>query len=140
MIKEKDVIKVYMPLPEMNSDLARTRHYYICNQNINSSKILFKCQTQKANMITRFGGRKNFNKKFCIIRPSSFVPFIKATVVDKEQVLELLNTKIPLDYLSPQKPHTIPDSVYNTLVGEIKMENFFKINKADFIQLNPLCE
>lgn len=140
MIKEKDVIKVYMPLPGMDSELARTKHYYICNQNINFSKILFKCQTQKANMITKFGGKENFNKKFCIIRPSSFVPFIRSTVVDKEQVLELLNTTIPLDCLSPEKPHTIPDSVYHTLVSEIKMENFFKINKADFIKLNPLCE
>lgn len=139
MIKEQDVIKVYMPYPDIESDLAAYQHYYICNKNINSNKIFFKCQTNKYNMITKYGGWKNFNKKFYTIRTSSFVPFIRDTVVDKEQVLKLSNTIVPLSYLSPEKPSTIPNSIYNLLVSEISTDHPFEIDKDDFIELNPDC-
>lgn len=138
MIKEQDVIKVYMPFPDISSDLALFKHYYICHENINSNKIFFKCQTSKSNM--RKGGSKRFNEKFYTIRPSSFVPFRHSTVVDKEHVLKLSNTIIPLTCLSPEKPSTIPNSIYGFLVREISTKHLFEINKDIFIELNPDCK
>lgn len=42
-----------MPFPDVNSDLALIRHYYICHSNVQNNKILFKCQTHKATMIAK---------------------------------------------------------------------------------------
>lgn len=138
MISERDVIKVCMPFPNDTSGLALLKHYYICNQNNNNNKLLFKCQTQKPNMITKYG-RDGFREKFYPIRSNSLVPFRQDTVVDKEQVFNLQNTTVPLIYLSQEKPSNIPISIYGNVVREISGPRSININKAKFVTLNPGC-
>lgn len=138
MISERDVIKVYMPFPNDISGLALLKHYYICNQNINNDKVLFKCQTQKPNMITKYG-IEGFREKFYPIRSNSLVPFRQDTVVDKEQVFNLQNTTVPRIYLSQEKPSNIPNSIYENVVKEISRPRRIDIDKVEFVTLNPDC-
>lgn len=127
-----------MPFPNDISGLALLKHYYICNQNINNDKVLFKCQTQKPNMITKYG-IEGFREKFYPIRSNSLVPFRQDTVVDKEQVFNLQNTTVPRIYLSQEKPSNIPNSIYENVVKEISRPRRIDIDKVEFVTLNPDC-
>ncbi|MTB56610.1 hypothetical protein [Streptococcus uberis] len=138
MISEKQVIKVLMPFPNDVSGLALIKHYYICNKNNSNNKLLFKCQTQKANLIGKIGIKK-FREQYFPIQASTIVPFEHQTVVDKKQLFSLLNTTISRSYLTNRD---IPDSIYNNIVKEILTDGSPKtieINKVDFIRLNPEC-
>ena len=143
MISKKDVIKVLMPLPDVNSDLALIRHYYICHSNVQNNKILFKCQTHKATMIAKCGGNKKFRESYFLIRAGDKVPFVRNTVVDKKKIFKLNNTMIPKLYLSPEKPSDIPEQIYENIVKEIITDSkpaIRTINKEKFIKLNTECK
>ena len=81
-----------MPFPDVNSDLALIKHYYICYSNVQNNKILFKCQNHKATMIAKCGGNKKFRESYFLIRAGDKVPFVRNTVVDKKQIFKLNNT------------------------------------------------
>ena len=132
-----------MPFPDVNSDLALIRHYYICHSNVQNNKILFKCQTHKATMIAKCGGNKKFRECYFLIRAGDKVPFVRNTVVDKKQIFKLNNTMIPKLYLSPEKPSDIPEQIYEDIVKEIITDSkpaIRTINKEKFIKLNTECK
>ena len=132
-----------MPFPDVNSDLALIRHYYICHSNVQNNKILFKCQTHKATMIAKRGGNKQFRENYYLIRAGNHVPFVRNTVVDKKQIFKLNNTMIPKLYLSPEKPSDIPEQIYENIVKEIITDSkpaIRTINKEKFIKLNTECK
>ena len=143
MISEKDVIKVLMPFPDINSDLALIKHYYIWHSNVQNNKVLFKCQTHKATMIAKCGGNKKFRENYYLIRVGNQVPFIRNTVVDKKQIFALNDTMIPKKYLSPEKPSNIPEQIYGDIVKEIITDSnppIRVINKEKFIELDTECQ
>ena len=141
MIKERDVIEVLMPFPNISSGLATWKHYYICNKNQSSNKVFFKCQSQKPSFITNNSVR-DFRKTFYTIRVSPTVPFKKSTVIDKEVLLMLNSTIVPLEYLSRSKPSNIPSGIYQGIVDEILVKGqpkYITVNRDEFIELNPNC-
>ena len=143
MISEKDVIKILMPFPDINSDLALIKHYYICHSNVQNNKVLFKCQTHKATMIAKCGGNKKFREHYYLIRAGNQVPFVRNTVVDKKQIFALNDTMIPKKYLSPEKPSNIPGQIYADVVKEIITDSnptIRTINKEKFLELNTECQ
>lgn len=143
MISEKGVIKVLMPFPKANSDLALIKHYYICHSNVQNNKVLFKCQTHKPTMIAKCGGNKKFRENYYLIRAGNQVPFVRNTVVDKKQIFALNDTMIPKKYLSPEKPSNIPGQIYADVVKEIITDSnptIRTINKEKFLELNTECQ
>ena len=132
-----------MPFPDVNSDLALIKHYYICYSNVQNNKILFKCQTHKATMIAKCGGNKKFRESYFLIRAGDKVTFVRNTVVDKKQIFKLNNTMIPKLYLSPEKPSDIPEQIYEDIVKEIITDSkpaIRTIDKEKFIKLNTECK
>ena len=132
-----------MPFPDVNSDLALIKHYYICYSNVQNNKILFKCQTHKATMIAKCGGNKKFRENSYLIRAGNQVPFVRNTVVDKKQIFALNDTMIPKKYLSPEKPSDIPEQIYEDIVKEIITDSkpaIRTIDKEKFIKLNTECK
>ena len=125
----------------LNSELALMKHYYICCSNVQNNKQLFKCQSKKPALISRFGIQK-FNKDFYTIRTSPLVPFTNDTVVDKNKVFEIQNTTIPVCYLSSSLVKDIPISIYNPIYNQIIVNghpSMIHIQKSQFVSLNPKC-
>ena len=142
MISERDVIKVCMPYPKISSVLALEEHYYICCSNVQNNKILFKCQSKTAALISRIGVKK-YNQDFCTIRNSTLVPFTNDTAVDKNKIFDIQNTLIPLCYLSSPQVKSIPISIYNPIYNQIMhtgSPRTIHILKSQFVSLNPECQ
>lgn len=51
MIETRDVVRLYMPFPDITSDLAVKLHMYICRESHDDSYVYLKCQSLKPSMI-----------------------------------------------------------------------------------------
>lgn len=139
MISERDVIKVYLPFPNVDAQLAKQKHYYICNLNNLRKKHLFKCQRFKPSMLSR--GIKDFGDSYYRVNASPAQPFKQDTVIDKKKVFQLLDTIIPLEFLNPETPKKLPEVTYNSLTTAIQSSSpqIVSIDKKIFIELNQGC-
>lgn len=82
MINQRDVIRMRIPYPDINSDLAVMSHMYICKKADGSLYEYVKCQTLKPAMLS---GRllKHFVDENADISRN---PFKRATRIDCDKI------------------------------------------------------
>lgn len=135
MINERDVLRMKVPYPSVDSKLAASSHMYIC-QNAKSPHYSFvKCQTLKPYMLVN-----NTMKHYCDEQPDrSRNPFQKVTRIDCDK---LFSTHA-VSYHDSLKT-TIRDDVcvelYRAVERELYEEGYLDIpiHEGDLVKLNVL--
>ena len=126
MIDKKDVIRLKIPFPNIDSGLALKSHMYICKKNVNYDKELIKCQTFKPKLIFLL---KNFLKE----DPNSLRnPFKNTTIIDLDKVI------IPLELKTDIKSK-VSEDLYNDLLSKCKNPDIFQIDNMSFVKINYKC-
>ena len=78
MISEKDVIRMKVPFPDINADLAVKSHMYICRCDSAPDYGFVKCQSFKPSMI----GNVNMTHYICEPADSTRNPFEHESLID----------------------------------------------------------
>lgn len=134
MINQRDVAILYMPFPSIHSHLAFNKHMYICLSNSPHVKEFVKNQTFKPYHLTG-----KVVKNFLIEEAdSSRNPFIRTTLIDLDKVFVLDNVVVPLHYLTHIR-RDIASSLYQQIIDNLHSPQLIRINKQEFIHLNPDC-
>lgn len=99
MIREKDVVRLRVPFPDISSDLAVQSHMYICYDNTSGKKQLVKCQTFKLSNILG----KNAVSHYVREVPDAFRnPFNRPTLIDCDKLFSVEVT-IPVALLTTSR-------------------------------------
>ncbi|VWL84956.1 hypothetical protein [Oceanivirga miroungae] len=133
MIKEKDVVTLYMPFPSINSNLAVKAHMYICYKALNKNKKLLKVQTNKAKVLKKF---VNYHIENNDINRN---PFLRPSIIDLDKLFIIDNIVIPIS-LKTKSRGDISQDLYEELNSKmkssIKIEN---VNETEFLKINKKC-
>lgn len=132
MIDKKDVIRLKIPFPNIDSGLALKSHMYICKKNVNYDKELIKCQTFKPKLIFLL---KNFLKE----DPNSLRnPFKNTTIIDLDKIFKINKVIIPLELKTDIKSK-VSEDLYNDLLSKCKNPDIFQIDNMSFVKINYKC-
>lgn len=87
MIKKRDVLKVKVPFPDIDSGLAKKSHMYICVDEKYQDIYTVKCQTFKNELLKNPG-----IKHYKIVRPSlTDNPFQRPTLLEFNKIFQFIN-------------------------------------------------
>ena len=132
MIDKKDVIRLKIPFPNIDSRLALKSHMYICKKNVNYDKELIKCQTFKPKLIFLL---KNFLKE----DPNSLRnPFKNTTIIDLDKIFKINKVIIPLELKTDIKSK-VSEDLYKDLLPKCKNPDIFQIDNMSFVKINYKC-
>lgn len=114
MIKERDVVSLLIPFPDINTPLAKYPHMYICNQ-AGSTKKFVKCQTKKPYHLRRDSEpKKRITEKADITRN----PFNNETIIDCDKNFILIGTSINLNARTSNRPDVCKE-LYDSVLCEL---------------------
>ncbi|WP_158738604.1 hypothetical protein [Alteribacillus sp. YIM 98480] len=100
MINKKNVVRMKVPFPGINSALAQSSHMYICMRE-GSDKKFIKCQTQKPQHLHKK------KRPYCYVSESADVsrnPFKNTTIIDCDKEFLLSNLVIDRDLITTRRP------------------------------------
>ena len=123
MIKRKDVIRMRIPYPDINSDLAKKAHMYICLENMHPKKFL-KCQTSNRYRLSKKNPPYQFVKADADI---SHTPFNNATLIDCDKSFVVNKDIVINEDLLTTKRRDISGKVFNQLREKINHNDFREI-------------
>lgn len=132
LIKEREVLTLLIPYPNINSNLAVESHMYIVKNNQNFE--LIKCQTLKPNMInsSRF-------RKYIDVNPDiNTNPFIRATRVDCDKLFKTYTVEYD-DRLKASRD--IEEKLYNNILAKMEEDNditYINLDEDKLVRINPL--
>lgn len=133
MIKEKDVIRMKVPFPDIESGLAVRAHMYICERVSNGSYGFVKCQTLKPKML---GGKLMIHY---IDEPADINrnPFSHTSRIDCDK---LFTTKSVV-YKDEMKTTSRPDvclELFNDVQSELRADGYdiVKVREKDLVSIN----
>lgn len=137
MINRRDVIRMYIPYPNMNSKLAVQRHMYVCYSASGNDHSFVKCQTLKPHMLFGTLVKHYVDEKPDITRN----PFVTTTRIDCDKLFT--TSKVVFD--DQDKTTNRPDvsvDVMNDIDKELAADGFVEevINASDIISLNTLSQ
>lgn len=116
MINSKDVIRLKMPFPNINSKLAVSSHMYVCYTHITNNYGLVKCQTFK-NMFY------NLQHRIIESKDPTRNPFNHKTLIDCDKLFKLNKIVIP-DSLLTTTRRNICNELFNKIDTELKMDGY----------------
>lgn len=119
MINTKDVLRLKVPYPSINDELAIQAHMYICVKTNAPNYEFVKCQTLKPKMIM------NRNYKHYVDEPADINrnPFLRTTRIDCDKTF----TTAAVIYNDMLKTTTRPDicqELFNKAVSELTMDGY----------------
>ncbi|MCZ8512423.1 hypothetical protein O9H85_08245 [Paenibacillus filicis] len=131
MIEKMDVIRMRIPFPEIDAELAQKPHMYVCIENGNNKEFL-KCQTSKP----KHKLKKNPPFRYVEEIPDqSRNPFINPTLIDCDKSFYVENVRVSLDLLT--SPRNVCTDVFTDVLAEIQHSDFTK-NQLDSSLLSSL--
>ena len=135
MINAKDVIRMKIPYPSINSRLAVAAHMYICKENKNHRYEYIKCQTLKPSMLLGNQMRHYCDENADISRN----PFQRATRIDCDKLFITENVEYADGLKTTSRPD-ICDELYNDILDELHKDGYSNINidENTLKNLNPL--
>ncbi len=116
MINSKDVIRLKMPFPNINSRLAVNSHMYVCYTHVTNNYGLVKCQTFK----NRF---YNLQHRIIESKDPTRNPFNHKTLIDCDKLFKLNEIIIP-DSLLTITRRNICNELYSKIDSELKMDGY----------------
>lgn len=132
MIRVKDVVRVKMPYPNINSELAASAHMYICKKS-GTEKDFLKIQTKKNKH--RIHGIP-IDNYFELEGNSNDNPCKHDSFVDLEKNFNLKGVKIPI-WLKTDRD--LKQAIYNDIINRENILEFVPINTNNFLNLNYAC-
>lgn len=135
MINAKDVLRLKVPYPSINDELAIQAHMYICIKANTPNYEFVKCQTLKPKMIM------NRSYKHYVDEPADISrnPFQRTTRIDCDKTF----TTVAVIYNDMLKTTTRPDicqELFNQVVSELTEGGYgvIPLNENELVSINPL--
>nr|WP_296961221.1 hypothetical protein [uncultured Mediterraneibacter sp.] len=135
MINTKDVIRIKIPYPSINDNLALHAHMYICKTSDSSLKELVKCQTLKPYMLIH-----NTIQHYCDEQPDiQRNPFNHVTRIDCDKLFSSNNVLYDLNLRTTSRVD-ICQELYDEITNELEKDGYQEImmNQNELTSLNPL--
>lgn len=135
LIRAKDVIRMKIPYPSINSRLAVTSHMYICKTADNNRHEFIKCQTLKPKMLI-----SNTIKRYCDEIPDiSRNPFQHETRIDCDKLFTTNKVKYDAKLRTTSRPD-VCQSLFDDVLTELIRDEYIQItlNESQLQQINPL--
>lgn len=135
MIKEKDVIRMKVPYPNISSDLAVQAHMYVCKGKEDLRYEYVKCQSLKPYMLM-----KNILQHYVDEMPDlARNPFAHSTRIDCDKVF----VSQSVEYDDKMKTITRPDvceELFEEILQELSADGYrvIQTNENQFAGINPL--
>lgn len=126
MINQKDVIRMKVPFPTINDNLAVKSHMYICRTHKSYYHEFVKCQTLKPYMLF------NNPMKHFVDEPADINrnPFVHATRIDCDKVFATYNVTYA-DILKTTLRSNISNDVFELIEHELLADGFIRINISE---------
>ncbi len=135
LTKEKDIIRIKVPFPNIEGKLATMAHMYLCIESGVNKKIV-SCQTKKPHLLN-----KNHPpyKLVEVEAPSASNPFSRPTIIACDYAFSLSKVKIAPSMLTIKR-RNISDEIYDKVLIEIAHKEFHikVINKHELLSINPV--
>lgn len=134
MIKQRDVITIRLPFPNLNSALAVRSHMYICENEKQNDFCFIKCQTYK---------NKNYNLNHYLIEDVDISrnPFNKVSLIDCEKRFNVRNVSISEDILA-KKRRNVSEELFKLIkqtINEEECDNK-EMDRKDVCTINKKIE
>lgn len=129
MINKQEVINIKLPFPNIDSDLARIRHMYICKDNtLNYSFV--KTQTFKPTILY-------FVDNYIIENPDiSRNPFSKPTLIDLDKEFHINNSiNISREAICRIRAN-VCDELFTEILEKTKKPIYKNFDKESVLRLN----
>lgn len=135
MIREKDVVRMKVPYPAVDAQLALSAHMYICKTAEFSVREFVKCQTLKPYMLTNGTMRHYCDEQPDIKRN----PFKRPTRIDCDKLFITNNVRFPLGLRTDSRPDVCQE-LYDTVIKELETDGHeeININKDELLGINSL--
>ena len=134
MINSKDVIRMKIPYPSINSNMAVSAHMYICRNRSELNYEYIKCQTLKPYMLINSPMTNYHDESPDITRN----PFTKKTRIDCDKLFLTSNVSYDIRLKATTRPD-VSDDLFN--VVQQKLSNGYSevvINECELKSLNTL--
>lgn len=133
MIREKDVVELFVPFPNIEANLAVNSHMYICHKSEEGETYLIKCQTFKNYMLTKpIAVHK-------VIEPSDIRrnPFLRTSLIDCDKLFYIIGVYIPEKRLTKRR-RDVCTQLFNNVETELLSDNYITItiDSRELIDLN----
>lgn len=133
MIEVKDVIRMRVPFPDIEAELAVVPHMYVCMEKSESKKSFIKCQTLKPKHLGR-------NKApFRRVREKPDVtrnPFKQETLIDCDKLFIAESTTISTDLLTTIR-RDVCENLYHQ-IGEVSEHDSLERHELDTAVLSSI--
>lgn len=135
MINKKDVIRIKIPYPSVNSGLAQSAHMYICKESSNYKYEYVKCQTLKPYMFKNGTMRHYCDEQADLSRN----PFEHATRIDCDKVFATELVKYD-ELLKTTRRSTVCDDLFQKVLAELAADGYNKekVDETELTLLNDL--
>ena len=122
MIKKKDVVIMRIPFPNIESQLARDAHMYICLEN--HPKKFLKCQSSYKHLKDVKSPPYNFIEEIPDIRHN---PFGRVTLIDCDKSFLMSHDISLTEDLLHRKRRDISEELFGKLEYAIKHDKFKEV-------------
>ena len=123
MIEKKDVIRMRIPFPKTDAELARKAHMYICIENKYPKKFL-KCQTETPNRVRPNSPPYQYIKTMPDLHHN---PFLSPTLIDCDKSFVMDHDIVINKKLLTTKRRDISAELFAKLEEKIKHDNFTEV-------------
>ncbi|MFM9414130.1 hypothetical protein ACKQTC_07095 [Peptococcus simiae] len=137
MIEARDVIRMRVPFPGIDSRLAMQSHMYICQIKKTNTHGFLKCQTLKPYMLGEQNPMKNFHDEEADLDRN---PFVRTTRIDCDRIF---STKA-IEYSEKMRTTNRKDictELFQVLLNKIANETpeVIQVNEDELLRINPLA-
>lgn len=135
MIRSRDVVRMKVPYPSVNSKLAAAAHMYICKKKENHLYEFIKCQTLKPYM---FSGNQIVH--YCDEMPDILRnPFQRTTRIDCDKLF-ITQTVEYADGLKTTSRPDVCDDLFRAVLQELDLGDYLEVmvNEMELCVLNSL--
>ena len=135
LIKERDVIRVKVPFPSIDSDLAVQAHMYICGQDSAPNYGFIKCQTLKPYMINSDIIAHYIDEPANINRN----PFSRTSRIDCDKLFTTKSVRYDDGLKTTKRPDVCQD-LYDIVKKELSTDGYdiIEVNEDELVSLNYL--
>ena len=135
LINTKDVIRMKIPYPSINSGLAAKAHMYICKTSDSLRHEFIKCQTLKPSMLG-----SDLIKHYCDEQPDiSRNPFNHTTRIDCDKLFVTNNVRYDIRLRTTARPDVCQE-LFSEVLSELAKDGYKEnsIDENQLQRLNPL--
>ena len=135
LIKEKDVIRMKIPFPNISAKLAVQAHMYICGRDSSPEYGFIKCQTLKPQML----GNPIFSHYIDEPADISRNPFTRTSRIDCDKLFVTESVRYDDGLKTTSRPD-VCQSLYDSVKSELVADGYqtIPINENELVSLNYL--